>query len=227
MAYRLHIEASLQFRHRENGTNHLQRMVSWVFDRNNRVHPCIKGELLLEVERVTNVNAARDITNLCLFVEDIFTLIKTNCSSEWLDHAKKDYTYGNAPFLKRYIEVYATRPSESRYVYFQFQRVGDMRYNIQDLRRCIAEGTPLLLPALPNHMHTNSEDVTVPEQFSYNRNVFPPYGQLNLNGHWYLTCYEGQKTRFVSFITNSQVEINEYLRDCHTVYLNYVPPCDH
>ena len=227
MAYRLHIEASLQFRHRENGTNHLRRMVRKVFDRNTRVHPCIKGELLLEVERVTNVSATRDITNLCLFVEDIFTLIKTNCSSEWLDHAEKDYTYGNAPFLKRYIEVYATRPSESRYVYFQFQRFGDISYDIQNLIRCIAEGdgTPLLLPALPNHMHTNIENVTAPEQFSYNTNVFPPYGQLN--GHWYLTRYKGTETRFLSFITNSQAEINGYLRECHTVCLNYVSPCDH
>ena len=239
MDYTLHIEAHLHRGNRAlNGLPddfrysfvHLRRMFREVLDRNSRVHPCIKGELLLklyfgdvegarDVEGANAVDPARNATKLCVLVEDIFTHIKTNGSSEWFNDALHYSEYADAISLRNYLQEYTTEPADFRNMSYLFEHGGEC--SIEELINCInlGDGTTIELPNNMLILHVSN--------FNYDRNAFPPYGDIE--GHWYLLCYSrnDNESRFLSFITNHWREIVYHLSKCDFAYLNYVPPCDY
>ena len=206
----------------------------FIHDQATQIHPCIKGEILLSFP--VELEDIRKFLPVVMLLEEVASLIRTHCSSEWLEEILQDVEHSFKKSIITRIQHNATarlssyqfgmcpgETVEDRYMWYYFEND-----NIERLRVCIEEGdgTPL---ALPDDIMF-SVSVREYEEFSYKEGVFPPYGKIN--GHWYLMCHSaittrstaGPDVRFLSFITDSKYEIKKCLRSCNIVFLNYVPP---
>ena len=88
------------------------------------------------------------------------------------------------------------------------------------------DGTPLVLPGEDIQCSDNmSVYKDIVPAFRYNPAVVPPY-TIN-NGHWYIVCkYEHNDVtamNFISFITDTQQDIINYLETCVHAFLCFVP----
>ena len=176
------------------------------------LHPCITAEIVLKWWRVRE-GVCPDNT----FIKTLLSKVQ-EMYSEWVTDVISD---------SRYVDIVSTfglgNPAVSRNLYYN----SDID-RVSQLKQCIQarDGTPLVLP-VEDIVCTDNMSVykdTVPA-FRYNPAVVPPY-TIN-NGHWYLVCkYKDNDVtawNFISFITDTQQDIINYLETCVHAFLCFVP----
>ena len=129
----------------------------------------------------------------------------------------------------KYSHILETPGLEYPWVLRYFFYCCDNEKIVSQLKQCIqaGDGTPLVLPKkyllCSNDMKVHKK--TVPA-FRYNPARVSPY-TIN-NGNWYLVCiyYDNNgvvAARFISFYTDTQQEIKNYLDQSYEALLHFVP----
>ena len=185
------------------------------------LHPCITAEIVLKWWHVKE-GVCSDNT----VIETVFLKVH-DIDSDWGNYVARDSRYSNMKATHESKRMVGTpclgRPAVLRYFYYYCNEK-----IVSQLKQCIQAGdsTPLVLPVknirCSDNMRVNKD--TVPA-FRYNPAVVPPYG-IN-NAHWYLVCkcngYGITTFSLISFITDVQQEIMNYLKQCAYAWLYFVP----
>ena len=171
------------------------------------IHPCIVADIVSEwwlhkKEECPSVN----------FIRTLVTRIQ-NCYSLWVDDVRNDAKFKR---LIRMLDL--VEPIVRHHLYYR-------SINIFELIRCV-EGEGVIRKTLYyfNLQCTDNmaqHKATLPE-FQYKSTRVPPSG--GVSGHWYLRCYgHNHFYMYISFITQSQQEILDYLSCCTRADLHFVP----
>ena len=131
-----------------------QRFCNYEFihDQATQIHPCIKGETLLSFP--VELEDIRKFLPVVMLLEEVASLIRTHCSSEWLEEILQDVEHSfkksiitriqhNARLSSYHFGMCPGETVEDRYMWYYLEND-----NIERLRVCIEEGdgTPLALP---------------------------------------------------------------------------------
>ena len=177
------------------------------------LHPCITAEIVMKWWTIREGKCPEKA-----YIRNLFSKIQ-EMSSAWGGHFAKDPRY-----LGVTSELGLEKPEVRRIICYYSNDD-----NISQLKQCIktGDGTPLALPVESLSCSENmiAYKETIPE-FRYNPAEVPPYA-IN-NGHWYLLCLykpdNGAEAWFsVSFITDTQQEIMNYLESSRVAMLQFVP----
>ena len=168
------------------------------------LHPCITAEIVMKWWRVRE-SVCPDNTFIITLLSKIRKMY-----SHWFEDVIGD---------SRYYDMVKSLGLGYAAVQRYFNNVSKKK-KVSGLKQCIqaGNGTPLVLPVKDMRV---SDDMEAPA-FRYNPAVIPPYS--GFSGHRYLVCRCKDNCvvtwKFISFITDTQQEIMNYLEQCVDADLN-------